>query len=146
MKVKIYSRKQIQKLIHSNFPKNTAVISFFGEGERPVYFPDGIIHLRLDIDDLSASCIKDPDSYHIDDFRRIAKFVRLCDYKGLDIICQCEAGISRSAGTAAAILEYFEQDGLSVFSDYRYAPNQVFFNNLLFCLQETDKEPVEIDD
>ncbi len=136
MNVRICSRKEIQKLIYSRFPENTAAVSFYGEGEKPVYFPQGINHLRLDIDDLGASVIKDPDNYHIDDFRRIARFILSCNEKGMDIICQCEAGISRSAGTAAAILEFYDQNGISVFADYHYCPNQVFYNNLLRCLKE----------
>ena len=31
MKISIYSRKEIEKLIESNFPKNTAVISFYSQ-------------------------------------------------------------------------------------------------------------------
>ena len=33
MIIKICSRKEIQKLVHSVFPEKTAVISYFGEGE-----------------------------------------------------------------------------------------------------------------
>ena len=121
MNISILSRTKIQKLIHSNFPKNTAVISFYGEGEKPVYFPEHITYLRLYIDDYGGSVLRDPDNYHIDDFRLIAKFVHRCYQNNMDIICQCEAGVSRCAGTAAAILEYFEHKGLSIFADYRYS-------------------------
>ncbi|MBR2788848.1 MAG: dual specificity protein phosphatase family protein [Erysipelotrichaceae bacterium] len=140
MDVKICSRKEIQKLIHSKFPENTAVISFFGEDEKPVYFPANITHIRLNIDDVLPSEVEDPESYHMEDFRRVARFVFCCRKAGMNIVCQCEAGISRSAGTAAAIKEFFDQDGLSIFTDYRYIPNQVFYKNLYRCLKEEATE------
>ena len=49
---------------------------------------------------------------------------------GMDIICQCEHGQSRSAACAAAIKEHFEKSGIEVFADYRYYPNQMIFNKL----------------
>ena len=50
--------------------------------------------------------------------------------EGMDIICQCEYGQSRSAACAAAIKEHFEKSGIEVFADYRYYPNQLIFNKL----------------
>ena len=44
MKVSIYSRKEIEKMIENDFPSNTAVISFYdppgkyGDNEPPVHF------------------------------------------------------------------------------------------------------------
>lgn len=128
------------KLIHSKFPDNTAVISYFGTNEKPVNFPSYIKHIRLFIDDLREDEIDDPDNFHIDDFRRIARFVFNCKEKDLDIICQCEEGISRSAGTAAAILEYFENNENLIFKDDKYIPNLVFYNNLYRCLKEIQEK------
>jgi len=54
----------------------------------------------------------------------------------MNIICQCEEGISRSAATAAAILEFYERKGITVFSDYRYNPNKFFYNSIYRCLNE----------
>ena len=50
--------------------------------------------------------------------------------KGLDIICQCEYGQSRSAGCAAAILEHFQGNGITIFRDYKYYPNKLIFNKV----------------
>lgn len=49
---------------------------------------------------------------------------------GKDIICQCEYGESRSSGCAAAIHEYFYKNGIDVFADYRYYPNQMVYHKV----------------
>lgn len=51
------------------------------------------------------------------------------------IICQCDYGQSRSAACAAAIIEYFEHRGISIFADYRYYPNQLVFNKIYEALE-----------
>ena len=53
---------------------------------------------------------------------------------GMDIICQCEYGQSRSAGCAAAILEHYEHRGIDIFRDYKYYPNQLIFNKIYDAL------------
>ena len=70
----------------------------------------------------------------------LAEFVMEAQSDGLDIICQCEYGQSRSAGCAAAILEFFYGKGISVFSDYRYWPNQMIFHKLYDALENLRKE------
>ncbi|MEY8508840.1 hypothetical protein AALA78_11480 [Lachnospiraceae bacterium 42-17] len=46
----------------------------------------------------------------------------------------CEYGQSRSAACASAILEHFYHNGISVFSDYRYYPNQMVFHKVFDAL------------
>ena len=55
---------------------------------------------------------------------------------GKRIICQCEYGMSRSAGCAAAILEYYQHSGITVFADDRYCPNKAVFRKLLAALKK----------
>lgn len=61
---------------------------------------------------------------------KLADFIYTVVEQGMDIICQCEYGQSRSAACAAAIKEHFEKSGIEVFADYRYYPNQLIFNKL----------------
>lgn len=65
----------------------------------------------------------------------LAEFIKKANSKNMDIICQCEYGQSRSAACAAAILEYYEKKGISIFADYRYYPNQVIFNKIYNALK-----------
>ena len=147
MKVSVYSREAIESIIaDGKFPDNTAVISFYDPAIK-----------RIDTDythvDYSSVCntvfYSELDDLDLDVLRRkgytydtyfpeasdIAAFVYGAYDKGLDIICQCEYGQSRSAGCAAAILEHFYHNGISVFTDYRYYPNQVVYHKVFDALE-----------
>jgi len=65
----------------------------------------------------------------------LAEFIYKAKNDGLDFICQCEYGQSRSAGCAAAIREHFYGDGIKIFADYRYYPNQLIYNKLYDALE-----------
>ena len=69
----------------------------------------------------------------------LAKFIYEAKNDGLDIICQCEYGQSRSAACAAAILEHFYKTGISVFADYRYYPNQMVYHKVFDALNAYGK-------
>lgn len=150
MKVSIYSRNEIEKLIDNNFPKDTAVISFYdpkgirSDNLTPVDFKNQAEMIyQVAVYDIDIECLEDYnltfDTY-LPEAKEIADFIYKAKEKGLDIICQCEYGQSRSAGCAAAILEHFEKNGISIFADYRYYPNQVVFNKILNALKEVKEE------
>ena len=67
---------------------------------------------------------------------KLAEFIYDAKKMGFDIICQCEYGQSRSAGCAAAIREHFYGDGIKIFADYRYYPNQLVYNKLYDALEK----------
>lgn len=152
MKVSIYSREEIEKIIDTDFPKNTAIISFYDpKGIRsanltPVdYKNKAEMVYQVAVYDIDIECLEDYgltfDTY-FPEAKEIAKFIYKAKEKGFDIICQCQYGQSRSAGCAAAILEHFEKNGISIFADYRYYPNQVIFNKIFDALQEYNKNVV----
>lgn len=141
MKVSIYSREAVEELLKNDFPKDTAVISFYdppnirtGEISTPVDYkrkPERIFTATvLDIDiDILADYGLTFDTY-FPEVDSLAEFICQAHDDGLDIICQCEYGQSRSAACAAAILEHYCNDGISIFADYRYYPNQMVFNKI----------------
>ena len=144
MKVNIYSREEIEKLIDNDFPKNTAVISFYdpkgirSDNLSPVdYKNKAEIVYQVAVYDIDIDVLEDYnltfDTY-LPEAKEIAEFIYKAKEKGLDIICQCQYGQSRSAACSAAILEHFEKNGISIFADYRYYPNQVVFNKILKAL------------
>ena len=65
----------------------------------------------------------------------LAEFIFNAKKEGKDIICQCEYGESRSSGCAAAIHEYFYKDGIKIFADYRYYPNQMVYHKVYDALE-----------
>lgn len=150
MKVSIYSREEIEKLIATDFPKNTAVISFYdpkgirSDNLTPVdYKNKAEMIYQVAVYDIDIKCLEDYgltfDTY-LPESKEIAEFIYNAKEKGFDIICQCQYGQSRSAGCAAAILEHFEKNGISIFANYNYYPNQVVFNKMLKALDEVKDE------
>jgi len=65
----------------------------------------------------------------------LAEFIYDSKQNGLDIICQCDYGQSRSAACAAAILQHFEGRGIDIFADYRYYPNQLVYHKVTEALE-----------
>ena len=143
MLVQIYARYYIEELIEkSEFPPNTAVISFCDYGTHPsarVNF-NGVCNriMYVEVDDLDLEDIDDYDEF-LPEAKEIAEFIIDAYNGGMNIICQCECGESRSAGCAAAIEEYFNRTGINVFKDYRYYPNKMIYNKIFDALNDLDK-------
>ena len=148
MKVEIYSRESIEKLIASGFPLKTAVISFYDPPTKRTPKEYAPVDYKGKCERLFRICVHDIDIEVLEDFgltfetylpeaEKLAEFIISAKENGLDIICQCEYGQSRSAACAAAIKEFFEGSGISVFADYRYYPNQLIFNKILDALKKT---------
>ena len=134
MKVSIYSKPELFKIIkNKGLPSNTAIVAFTDEGcGEFLNFPCTADVLKIEFDDIRARDIpKERIVELLPEAHDIAVFVdqKIKEYK--DIICQCDYGISRSAGLAAAILERYAHKGIEVFSNYRYNPNQIVFNKVL---------------
>lgn len=147
MKVDIYSREAVEELLKNDFPDNVAVISFYdpinrktGKKDTPVdYSYKAFRVFSVAIHDIDLEILSDYgltyDTY-FPEVKALAEFIYDAYSDGLDIICQCVYGQSRSAACAAAILEHFYHNGISVFSDYRYYPNQMIFHKVLGALEQ----------
>ena len=68
-----------------------------------------------------------------DDAKRIASTVKKYQDKVKQIFVHCDAGISRSAGVAAAISKYLNNDDFKWFSP-PYDPNMTCYLKVLFAL------------
>ena len=154
MKLSIYSRAAVEKLIEDDFPENTAVISFYDPPSKrtlkdyaPVDYQNSCARLlQVGVHDIDIEILSDYgltfDTY-LPEAEEIADFILSAIDDGLNIICQCEHGQSRSAACAAAIREYYNRSGIKVFADYRYYPNQLVFNKIYKALKETAKKRKE---
>jgi predicted protein tyrosine phosphatase len=69
--------------------------------------------------------------------KKIVKFVTDYEPKIKLFVVHCEAGISRSAATAAAISKFFYNSDQEFFT--RYRPNMLVYRILLECLLEKKK-------
>lgn len=146
MEVSIYSRKAIKELIEKGFPQNTAVISFYTpknkrdyEEKRVDYIDvcDRVFYVGIpDIDIEILSEYGYTYKTYLAEADELAKFIDKAKENGLDIICQCDYGQSRSAACAAAILQYYEGCGIDIFADYRYYPNQLVYHKIFDALEK----------
>ena len=147
MKVHIFSKEAIEELL-SKIDKleNTAVISFYdppnARGERAIpvdYRKKADMLFQIAVNDIDIDVLPEY-GFTFETFfteaDELAEFIMEAVDKGMYIICQCEYGQSRSAACAAAILEYYEKNGISIFADYRYYPNQVIFNKVFDALKK----------
>ena len=133
MTISIFSKPELYRLIEKNqLTNNTAVVAFADEEDDFLEFPDNTDVLKVVFFDVRP-CSTIPEHYDdiLPEAPEIAKYVNQKVREGKDIICQCDYGISRSAGLAAAILERYAHKGLSVFANYKYTPNQFVFNKVL---------------
>ena len=56
-----------------------------------------------------------------------------------NILCQCEAGVSRSAGCAAAIIKWLEGEDEAVFASDLYSPNRHVYRLMLRVIRKQSK-------
>jgi len=166
MNIKIYSRENMEQLIDyerawrrngwtkdkENPFENIAVVSFFDPPEmrgicedyQPVDYSDVTNRLfQIPLHDINIDILGDYDltyNSYLPLVNELAEFIYDAKKDGLDIICQCEYGQSRSAGCAAAIREHYYGDGIKIFADYRYYPNQLVFNKVFEALEGLKRE------
>lgn len=152
MNVEIMSREALTELAKEPFPEDTAVISITNTDAADVtleHQPDRL--LRLKFDDVSDEIFEEllgrkpnvremhqiASRFHMlsnAQAQQMADFILRMRNKGT-LICQCEHGQSRSAGVAAAVMEYYSQKGINIFADVRYYPNKHVFRKLLCSLR-----------
>jgi len=63
--------------------------------------------------------------------RKILSFVKKYKGKVKLIVCQCDGGVSRSSGTAAALSKILNGDDSWVFNSFRYVPNMHVYRLLI---------------
>lgn len=146
MKINIHSRSSIGELIQKGFPKKTAVISFYTPKSKREYAESRVNYsgvcdrvFYVGIPDIDIEILGDYGytyETYLAEADELAKFICKAKTDGLDIICQCDYGQSRSAACAAAILQYYEGRGIEVFADYRYYPNQLVYHKVFEALEK----------
>lgn len=153
MNVKIYSRETMDALLSKSKIENAAIISFhdpIGRGRRYLENYESIDFtgrcdrvMQVALHDLDPEALSDfglSAETYFPEADALAEFIYKAKEDGLDIICQCEYGQSRSAGCAAAILQHFSKNGIDVFTDYRYYPNQLVYHKVFDALERYKEE------
>lgn len=145
MKVSIYSRSTLERMIeHHELNDDVAIISFADSQEDFIEFPEGTNVLKVAFYDYSPFSIPLSDYYRLlPEAGDIAKFVDKNVKQDKNIICQCDYGVSRSSGLAAAIMEHYKKEGIRVFASYKYMPNKFVYNKVLAALNLLNKPKAE---
>ena len=130
MNVSILSRKAVENLLKlGTFLSDTAVVSFYSPQKVKAGDYDPVDYLGK-VSRLFYACVPDIDletlphfgytyETYFTDADNLVQFVCEAVRDGLDIVCQCDYGQSRSAACCVAILEYYEKSGITIFADYR---------------------------
>ena len=137
MLIRVLSRSNIERLLEKGLPNNTAIVSFSDTEDDFIEFPAGTDVLQIAFYDVRPhTVVKEHYGKILPEAKQIAEYVYQKKLEGKDLICQCDYGISRSAGLAAAVLQRWGKKGIEVFADYRYTPNQFVYNKVLKELEQ----------
>ena len=141
MTIHIMSRSNAIKYSNAQHSETSAVISISDcDKDSPVLENNpnnGIAaQCKVKFDDVERganNCITEADAL------RIVSFVS-DNAKSQDrLIVQCEAGVSRSAGVAAAILKALTGNDREVFNSPRYVPNMTCYRTVLNAFHNSDE-------
>lgn len=132
-----------RKLNNHEIGDDTAIVSFADSEDEFINFPKNTNVLKIPFSDIRPyTTVEEHYANLLPEAPKIAEFIDTNLKKNRNIICQCDYGVSRSAGLAAAIMEHYKHEGIKVFADYRYTPNQFVFNKVLAALNLLNKKTI----
>ena len=144
MKVFVASREKMKQLISSVMyygvlKSSTHIISYHSDFSRLDFSKVRSKVFEVQLDDIRV--VSDKEKFyedHKDIFIKMAGFIKDAHENDSDIYCQCEAGVSRSAGTAMAIKDYYFGDGDEILKDWHYMPNYLVYYCVIRALNEVN--------
>jgi protein-tyrosine phosphatase len=146
MIVEVKSRAKATEFSFEAHNEKIAVISISDvDKESPVFSTDstnGIFRCAkfhfADVELDGENCITDEQA------TEIAAFVFEIHNTAERIIVHCEAGVSRSAGVAGAIMKYLNDNDWPVFDNPKYCPNRTCYRKVLEALHEYEIKQSEV--
>ena len=124
------NRKEAIRYSHKPHGEKVAVVSIATDGED--YHSHVIASANNGIIGILVLWFDDVDGdggMTDDDAKKIHQFVER--YKHRDFIIQCDAGVSRSAGVAGALMKYYNGDDSEIFDNPKYRPNMRCYRTML---------------
>ena len=135
MRIEVMNQSTIESYAKQSHSDTSIVISITSERGRESVVPcnwenniKDVIFLQFDdMDGKHPNRIK---PYHAN---RIKVFMEYhLEFTKFDkVIVQCEAGQSRSAGVAAALMKFYNNDDTPIFNNPRYTPNMLCYRTVL---------------
>lgn len=149
MKLLVRNRREAEESNEIHAPH--IIVSIFTPGDEPPVVAQNECTkqvLQFAFDDLDREpaiathrALGCPVLFGDEEAKEIAEKVEFWRKNGVNfVICHCDAGVSRSAGTAAAIAKYYNDDdgeffncprGIYVGADRAYRPNMLVYRKLL---------------
>lgn len=135
--VYIFNRAKAHKYSYKPHSHSSIIISICDTIREPCSFLRNPMNkikgiLRLSFDDIDRE-IPGLVAISDDDAKKIAEFVGRYIDKVDRIIVHCEAGVSRSAGCAAAIIQHYYGD-TGILNNSDYSPNPLVYRKVLEAL------------
>lgn len=135
MKVVVMSRREAVRYSFSPHSEESAVVSIGSIDENydtSVYASPyngicAVLPLRFDDEEGGENCMVVEEAVQIETFVE--------RHKDKMIIVHCDAGVSRSAGIAAALLKHYNGDDSEIFDNPRYVPNMLCYRTMLNVLE-----------
>jgi len=152
MKITVINRYELGRLDKVDPPaalisvRNSRARDF--EDDDPFWMSSHNIHAHVHFcfDDVQRDDLASARPITEQDAMLIAALAHYWADRGCEhIICQCPAGLSRSAGMAAALAKYFNGDDTRYFKEY--LPNMRVYRMVLNALYDTEgkEETIEAD-
>lgn len=131
MNISVMSRNAAKKVSYKGFDKKTIIISITDVGSKLNTFKKqnlllDVLHVQFDdVESGEKNCISSSDA------EKIIGFVNRYLNDAEECIVHCEAGISRSAGIAAALLYILTGTDSQIFDNNKYCPNRTCYSSIL---------------
>ena len=138
MVIKVMSRANATEFFSHLHKERFAVISISDiDCENPVFVKEPLHRLKLHFADVE---IEQPDCITDEQANEISRFVFSVRDDVDMIIVHCMAGISRSAGVAAAIMKFLNNDDWDIFGNPKYCPNRTCYRKVLNALHDPENQ------
>ena len=146
MEIRIWGRERMRRYANKQHAEQTAVISianideaFLDLHRKPSNGIDALCEVsfndvELGINGAPYGCITDADA------DQIVAFVHEIAGKTDKLIIQCEDGVSRSAGVAAAIMAHFSDEKWHVWNHPNYRPNVTCYRKVMAAFHDVIDE------
>ncbi len=145
MEIFILNKSKAQRLSYSNFSSNKVIISIrTPEDKKAVFNPDNssikdVLYLSFyDVSTETQDIFKGYPAMTDEDAVEIRDFVLKWKNKVGTLWVHCDAGISRSAGVAAGILEALGQNNSFILNSKMYYPNMLCYQKTLNAFYNTN--------
>lgn len=131
MKFEVLSREKARKMSFKQDIEDCIIVSITDVDSQFNRFNDnphikGICHIKFDdVDFGEENCISNEDGQSIIAF--VNKYINSVD----KIIVHCEAGVSRSAGVCAALMQIINGSDMEIFDNPKFCPNMSCYRTIM---------------